>query len=191
MSTGYTNVLINGMSAKDFIKETATAFGIFFKKDDTESNSDDNYDVNEYEKADKELRNFKKLSYKKKLELFNKEKQKEIEHYTKYLKNTRKENKIFNDTLALVNKLDVKTESLVEYKKFLIDQLKTSISPTDYAISAINNFKKMEFNEWKDKKIKNLEWHKHYHQENMSKKSNQLKSDNEFKKELLQAIAKL
>lgn len=179
MPTGYTYNIKDGITFKEFTMQCARAFGAYVTMRDAPSNepAPEKFEVSDYhikgiKKAKKELSKLENFTTEEAIALRDKEYDQEVKENEKYADDNKTLKIKYIAMLEEVNKWNPPTPDHEGLKKFMIEQIKTSL---DFDCMNLNTKPptKLPVDKWllakKKKAIRDIEYHEKEYKEELER----------------------
>jgi hypothetical protein len=191
MPTGYTYYILKGCTFKEYALKCAHAFGANLELKDKSIDEPipeykvDSYHLKELNKAKKELKKFKKLTFNQKLKKIDEYNDKEIENYNKKLKEYYENKKKYEFMLEKVKNYNPPTEDHIGFKKFMKEQIESSM---EWDLNLPKFPKSISIKEWENKELNSIIWEIDYHKKEYEKEKQRVKRNNKWNKKLVDSL---
>jgi hypothetical protein len=199
MTTGYTAKLVEkGQTFPEFIMTCAKAFGACIELRDESLDTPipkkfekSSYHVDALNTAKKDLVNIKAKSKEERLALGRELKDKSIRAGENYIAKTKLENDRIYEMIGRVIKWEPPTADHIGLKKFMLEQLKTSLNDLDYSTKDLAKKKAKRPIDFYNNYVKGLEWQVKYHTEQEEKEVSSNVGRNQWLIDLRTSISKV
>jgi hypothetical protein len=191
MPTGHTAGIADGMTFKEFALNCARSYGF---EDGLKEIKVDDYITESVKDAIKSFNEFNSMSLKDRKELFAKEKKKGLASALDSINDTKELEKKYRAMLKKVNKFVPPTKEHEQYKKFMIDQINSSIDfdcSMKYKVERLESIKKWDFKTWESDRLDDLSRDVDYAQEKLEEEKKRIKGCNDWIAKLREAIDKV
>lgn len=193
MPTGYTCNIEKGIEFKDFALSCARAFGACVTMRDDSSDTPipekfqpSNYHAPKIKKAEKALKELRKITVKDAEALAEKEFSTKMKEYEKYNKEKNKLKQKYEAMLAKVNAWTPPSTDHFEFRKFMADQIKKSIE-FDCTIYPCE-VKRLTGEKWIKKEKERILWDIDYHAKGYTEEKERVESRNTWVKQLRESL---
>lgn len=203
MPTGFTDGILKG-TTKTFPQFATTCMRAFMplihmREDSFEAKykprKPSPYHIKELKKAKSNLKKWQSYSDKKILDLERKDIKSTIDYYEKKIKEIRKNKKSLDEMLARVINWLPPTDDHANFKKFMIEQLETTIrmdADVEYSVKELEK-NKLELEnlnpvEVREKGIKKFKWDIEYNTEQLTKDIKNCKSSHKWVNDLIKSL---
>lgn len=203
MPTGYTAGVADGTitTFKDYAYQCARAFGALVTERDNPITPDlpvlevGDYYRTSVEKAEQDLKRFLRMSSTRAEIEFLKEKIRDIKYHSKAIKDDGKTRKRYMKMIAECEKFEAPTEEHINYRNFLISQLKESLEwdcSRDYHHERLLKARKRQSpTKWLCRKIKEAREHLARTKESLKEEIERVNSRNQWISQLREAVSKV
>jgi hypothetical protein len=198
MPTGYTADIKNGITFEKFVMNCARAFGACLPmRDDPQGTTiPDKFEPSDYhperlKEIHSELNKIDEITEKEAETFAQQEYENEIERCRKYIEEYNKLEDQYRTMLSKVKAWQPPTEDHIELKKFMIEQINSSIKfdcSTKYYIKKLEEIKPLTGIKWLDKERKILLKDLDYHSREWTKEKERINGRNEWVKQLRESL---
>lgn len=187
MPTGYTAMVLEGATAKQFAAKCMRAFGVAaHMRDDSwdkevprqlQDDGDQSWHKEKLEEAEANLKQWHLMPLMDKMIFIQDMLDKQIASYEQSIAENEMSNLKLKKTFVLISHMAVPDE-LKNFKNFMLDQLDTSLEDSDYYREALQKLQAVSPEEFMKEHVEHLEWDVKYHREHLEEEKKRLVENN-------------